>query len=328
MRILIDPGHGGESTGTLEGFLPEKEMNLYVAKGLKERLEGDFEVMLTREGDTYLSLRDRVEMCKGFNPYVFLSVHHNAYEEEVEPRTEVYTGWEVVSPSYDLAYTVLENVKKRFPKRRVLPPLPSRYTVMGCNAPVKLLTELFFASEVNRGLLEEEIEILSLSLREFLRKPPVESPEPLWSFGGYSHFPGFRTVKSGLDPEFPHGEDRAVVLLDGRVFWYALYASRSLGARYVHSGMTVQKDRVHVALELGDFSGTLLLLDYGDPLITYYHTDGEGEEISRRLAESLGYPLKPGSDYLLIHPLGARVKVVSDWKSPLEILRTIRKTLS
>ncbi len=313
MRILIDPGHGGRSTGTLQGFLPEKDINLAVALSLAERLKG-WDVVLTRDRDVYLSLSDRVEITGKVKPDVFLSIHHNAYEEEVEYRSEVYTGWELVSPSYDLAYLIYGEMEKRIPERRFLPPLPSTYTVVKSGPDVRLLTELFFAREVNDRLIDLEVDVLHSALETFRTLPTVEEPDPIWTYGRWSFLPEHRTTPyRGPSWRGEEREDVAVVLKDGRAFWYGLYLSRRLNARYLHTGRTLQEDDLHLTLKLRNHRGPVLILRYGPPEIRYYHTNSEGREMAEVLADALNYPLREGSTYLLIHFHGPRVLISSPW---------------
>jgi len=68
VRILIDPGHGGESLGTTKGKFPEKDINLKLALILYENLKGNFEVFLTRYNDIYLSLKDRLKIVDKLSP--------------------------------------------------------------------------------------------------------------------------------------------------------------------------------------------------------------------------------------------------------------------
>ncbi len=313
MRLLIDPGHGGRSTGTLQGTVPEKELNLRVALKLAESLKG-WEVHLTREGDTYLSLGERVEMVRRIKPDIFLSIHHNAYEEKVPSRSELYAGWEVVSPSYDLAYTIYGELKALLPGRTLIPPLPSTYTVVKEGPDVRLLTELFFASEMDERLLEVEVEVLRRSLERFKELPVVEEPDPLRAYGGWTGRAGYRTTRYRGPEVGGEGGGAYVVLRDGRAFWEGLFLARRLGARYVHTGMSLQKGDVHIALEMTGHSGITLILDYGQPEVRFYHTNREGKELAERVGEALGYPVREGSTYLLIHLYGPRILIRSRWE--------------
>lgn len=89
--IVIDPGHGGENEGGLYEDFVEKNMTPIVAKAMKEHLE-KFEgvtVFLTRDGDTDLSLEERVKIASDYHAdFLFclhfnLSVSHDLFGAEV-----------------------------------------------------------------------------------------------------------------------------------------------------------------------------------------------------------------------------------------------------
>lgn len=85
--IVIDPGHGGWSSGatvkkpdgkTLK-YPCEKDLNLQVSEKLKEKLQNQgMLVLMTRNTDEYVSLEDRVKMANDANSYLFISIHHNS----------------------------------------------------------------------------------------------------------------------------------------------------------------------------------------------------------------------------------------------------------
>jgi N-acetylmuramoyl-L-alanine amidase len=79
-RILLDPGHGGEETGALgpNGY-PEKAVNLTMAQRLRTQLQArGATVILTRETDQALSLRERMDRIDQEAPTLALSLHYNA----------------------------------------------------------------------------------------------------------------------------------------------------------------------------------------------------------------------------------------------------------
>jgi N-acetylmuramoyl-L-alanine amidase len=79
-RAVIDPGHGGDNTGTrsADGAL-EKTYTLDWALRLQPLLEKDgWTVQLTRTNDTGLSLTDRVAFADTAQADVFVSLHFNA----------------------------------------------------------------------------------------------------------------------------------------------------------------------------------------------------------------------------------------------------------
>lgn len=80
--VWLDPGHGGYDGGaSAEWFgdqVLEKDLNLTIAKYLKEELETyqGIEVKMTRTDDTYVSLEKRTKMAQGADALV--SLHNNA----------------------------------------------------------------------------------------------------------------------------------------------------------------------------------------------------------------------------------------------------------
>ena len=78
-KIVIDPGHGGYDPGAEKNGIYEKDINLDVAKRVKKYLyEAGYYVIMTRETDKTLSLKERVEIANKANPDLFLSIHVNA----------------------------------------------------------------------------------------------------------------------------------------------------------------------------------------------------------------------------------------------------------
>ena len=77
--IVIDAGHGGNHPGAVGAVYKEKDLNLAVAKLLKAELEKrGLEVVMTRDADKTLELRDRVKIADATKARLFISVHHNA----------------------------------------------------------------------------------------------------------------------------------------------------------------------------------------------------------------------------------------------------------
>lgn len=76
--VCIDAGHGGSETGTSNQDLLEKDINLKVAKTLKEKLKtAGYIVYMTREDDVFLTNADRYNYCNSQNATILVSIHHN-----------------------------------------------------------------------------------------------------------------------------------------------------------------------------------------------------------------------------------------------------------
>jgi N-acetylmuramoyl-L-alanine amidase len=115
--IVLDPGHGGEAhkKGYKRGptGVREAEMNWRVGK-LLERLLTDagVHVTLTRDGDEFVSLKDRAEIANnlarpdgGRGADLFISLHHNASSRESANFSSVWYHGEAdwSEPSLDVA---------------------------------------------------------------------------------------------------------------------------------------------------------------------------------------------------------------------------------
>jgi len=78
-RVVIDAGHGGASTGTRtpEGTL-EKDLTLDIAERLKRLLGAQaFQVVMTREADRDVSLKERGGLANRAQADIFVSIHLN-----------------------------------------------------------------------------------------------------------------------------------------------------------------------------------------------------------------------------------------------------------
>lgn len=77
--IVLDPGHGGKDPGALGKDNREKDLALSTAKKLAAKLEDlGATVLMTRTGDTYPTLSERVQFSKDHKADVFISIHYNA----------------------------------------------------------------------------------------------------------------------------------------------------------------------------------------------------------------------------------------------------------
>lgn len=77
--VVIDPGHGGSDPGAVSGKINEKDLNLQVAKILKDLLDQKgMTVYMTRSEDRYVGLHQRAEFANNLKADLFVSIHHNA----------------------------------------------------------------------------------------------------------------------------------------------------------------------------------------------------------------------------------------------------------
>ncbi|HEX7053822.1 MAG TPA: N-acetylmuramoyl-L-alanine amidase [Burkholderiales bacterium] len=80
--IVIDAGHGGEDPGALGHHgSREKDVTLMIARRLKALIDAEpnMRAVLTRDGDYYLGLADRVEKARKLRADLFVSIHADAF---------------------------------------------------------------------------------------------------------------------------------------------------------------------------------------------------------------------------------------------------------
>jgi N-acetylmuramoyl-L-alanine amidase len=82
ITVALDPGHGGEDPGATGATgMREKDVVLAIAKRLKAKLEAlpNVRVMLTRDGDYFVPLGQRVEKARKVQADLFVSIHADAF---------------------------------------------------------------------------------------------------------------------------------------------------------------------------------------------------------------------------------------------------------
>lgn len=93
IRLIIDPGHGGDDPGAMnkETGLREADVALRIAHIIKAITEThpEFEVALTRDGDQTVSLKERTDFANADDAFL-VSIHCNAAEDARAHGAEVW----------------------------------------------------------------------------------------------------------------------------------------------------------------------------------------------------------------------------------------------
>lgn len=80
--VYLDPGHGGTDEGCARGGVREKDLNLAIALLVRDQLkEQGYQVVMSRETDTYIAKEARVEEANRSGADIYISIHQNATEE-------------------------------------------------------------------------------------------------------------------------------------------------------------------------------------------------------------------------------------------------------
>ena len=116
--VVLDPGHGGQDSGTIKTGILEKELTLDVALRTKRflQLQG-VDTLLTRTGDTYVSLAERAAIANARQNCVFVSIHFDDAARPAATGIETYYAARQVSTSPHVVAWLpfLERVGPEFP---------------------------------------------------------------------------------------------------------------------------------------------------------------------------------------------------------------------
>jgi N-acetylmuramoyl-L-alanine amidase len=89
--VVLDPGHGGQDSGTLKAGISEKELALDVAHRAERLLQlHGVAVLLTRSDDRHVSLGDRAAIANEQRNCVFVSVHFDHAARPAATGVETY----------------------------------------------------------------------------------------------------------------------------------------------------------------------------------------------------------------------------------------------
>jgi N-acetylmuramoyl-L-alanine amidase len=110
--IVLDPGHGGADPGAIGVTgVYEKNVTLSAARELSQLLKksGRYNVILTRNSDKFLRLRDRVSIARDASADIFISLHADAIKKRNVRGASVYTLSEKASDAEAAALATKEN---------------------------------------------------------------------------------------------------------------------------------------------------------------------------------------------------------------------------
>ena len=91
--VVIDPGHGGKDPGAIGSRKNhEKNITLAIAQRLKQLInrQPGMRAVLTRSGDYYVGLRERLNIARKTNADIFISIHADAFVNQHSHGASVY----------------------------------------------------------------------------------------------------------------------------------------------------------------------------------------------------------------------------------------------
>ena len=91
--VVLDPGHGGEDPGAIgAGGSYEKHVTLSIAQRLKRKIDAEpgMRAVLTRDGDYFVPLGQRVTRARRVRADLFVSIHADAFVRPEANGSSVY----------------------------------------------------------------------------------------------------------------------------------------------------------------------------------------------------------------------------------------------
>lgn len=110
--IILDPGHGGADPGAIgKNKVYEKTVVLQIARELKKQLlsSGKYNVLLTRNSDRFIKLKDRVKFARKHSGDLFISLHADSIKKKSVRGTSIYTLSKKSSDAQTAALAKKEN---------------------------------------------------------------------------------------------------------------------------------------------------------------------------------------------------------------------------
>jgi N-acetylmuramoyl-L-alanine amidase len=109
--IVLDPGHGGNDNGaSAPSGIHEKDITLAFALQLRDLLvaSGKFDVALTRDDDSYLTLNERVDLARQNRADLLISLHADTFQQADIRGASIYTRDERAADILDKVLTAGE----------------------------------------------------------------------------------------------------------------------------------------------------------------------------------------------------------------------------
>lgn len=108
--ICLDAGHGAEYTGAVYEGRQEKDDTLRIAKEVRNVLERQGQkVLMTRDGDDNIGLKERTDLANRYRASVFVSLHRNSGSGK---GVEIWVEHTQPEPDTTLANNILTELEK------------------------------------------------------------------------------------------------------------------------------------------------------------------------------------------------------------------------
>lgn len=136
--IVIDIGHGGRDDGfSVDGF-SEKDIAFEIAlKIVALNKDGNVKIILSREGDYNLSLKDRVAYINSLNPDYVISLHINSNEDIEVNGFDFFISRDLNNKSYEFAEKIENSINQEFKSNGIV--RANFYILQNVESPITLI---------------------------------------------------------------------------------------------------------------------------------------------------------------------------------------------
>jgi len=166
-KVVIDAGHGGSDCGAMRNGAQEKFITLDVAKRVEKLLKQQgYGVLMTRTGDVFVSLSDRVDASEEYQPDIFISIHVNSSTSDSSRGVETHYYHQESLPLAQTVHASLASAISNSPNRGLF---KSKFYVINHTTAPAILMEIGFISNT-----EERGQLLSESRKQATAKAIVE----------------------------------------------------------------------------------------------------------------------------------------------------------
>ncbi|MGO3182813.1 MAG: N-acetylmuramoyl-L-alanine amidase family protein [Aequorivita sp.] len=152
--IVIDVSHGGKDDGNaIDGF-KEKDLAFEIAlKIVALNKADDVKIILTREGDYFVPLKDRAEYINSLNPDFVISLHINSHNDPEVNGFEFFVSTEstLSEESKTFAQQIESSIAKEFSSHGIK--TANFYILKNVTTPVTLVEMGFLSNPDDRKLL-------------------------------------------------------------------------------------------------------------------------------------------------------------------------------
>lgn len=192
-KICIDPGHGGSDSGGRGLGRKEKDDVLRMGLRLRDLLEAQgVNVVMTRTGDTNITIVNRASLANKAKCDYFLSIHRDAFNDATANGSNIYIYSKASAATESKAQIIYDAVIKASGfRRRGLKKGAANYTDFGVNKQTNMsaaLLELGFITNIgDNALFDAAFDDIANAITKALckvvgvsyKEPKLESAKPV-----------------------------------------------------------------------------------------------------------------------------------------------------